>query len=971
MGSYSNSRQRKKSGASKKIGLVLVFAMLVMATLCLVAPKFAVSKFFLGTFGLIFFPMCLFGVLLGLAMYKNFEFTMERKNAVYLGMSVLCLALLLHTIFSGAILNSLKVTDYSAFGEYLKHTYTQTYGITVGGVVLGTICYLFIGLIGKIASSIVFAIGLVVFLSLTIDYYINIKSFYEASLSRKNSYARNETNYLSSAQSGDTIASGLQGAEVGEAPPTKTRDSSYVGLYSPDAKTEDNAYNFSPNSIIDDNTGEPKQRYTEPEPEDNLSPTEKAMKVLYGGADYASYKKEEEEPTLALDEKANSKFDTGKFSSPNEYINYKYSPKLFDSPFDDKKQDADAGAEPEDNYFAPTANLLDDAESAEEETESGDADSSAFTTPNTSAFDFLNNTSAGDEEAEPEEEEVPENNAFNFSTLGNLDAERTERRQSIPRENLSRQDYTSRRQENFGINPRRENEQLKMPIMAKPKFYIQEKDYKYNAPPTSLLENNSDDISTYGGNYEQRSRDLEQVLSSFKIDAKVSAVTRGPAVTQYELTMPFGVSVKRILGFDSDIAAAMRSKNGVRIEAPILGKNAVGVEVPNDVRSKVGLRELLESKEFTSSTAALPVAIGKNISGEVVVKSLPKMVHLLIAGATGSGKSIFMHSLILGLMFKSSPKQLRFIIIDPKRVEFSGYSGMPHMMLPNTVCECDKAINALGWAVKEMERRYDLLKEHAYQNIEDFNHSSLVKNGEEEQLPYIVIVIDELAELMMVGKREVEEKIQRIAQLGRASGIHMVIATQRPSTDVVTGTIKNNLPTRIAFSLSSYVDSRTILDEGGAEKLLGAGDMLLSAQDSNVNVRLQGGFMTMDEVRRVIKYIKENNECYFDEEIEKEIMSDKKEEVQVDEGSNDRNNNDFDELMPQALKLCMDTGGASINMIQRRFRVGYARAARIIDQMELAGFISPGNGSKLRTVYITNEQFEEMFGNKDDIPNGY
>ena len=501
--------------------------------------------------------------------------------------------------------------------------------------------------------------------------------------------------------------------------------------------------------------------------------------------------------------------------------------------------------------------------------------------------------------------------------------------------------------------------------MSKPKKYNQERDKKYNAPPTTLLELRSDDESSYGGDYQAKSVALEQVLSSFNIDAKVSNVVRGPAVTQYELSMPYGTSVKKILSYDSDIAAALMSRGGVRIEAPILGKNAVGVEVPNDKRSTVGLREMLESKEFQSSTVNLPIVVGKGISGEVVVKSLPKLVHCLVAGSTGSGKSIFLHSVILSLMFKCSPSQLRFIMIDPKRVEFTSYSGMPHMMLPNAVCECDKAINALGWAVKEMDRRFKKLQQYKVQNIQDFNHCQAVtETHEEEPMAYLVIVIDELNDLMMVGKKEVEEKITRLAQLGRASGIHMIIATQRPSADVITGTIKNNLPTRVAFSLGSSVDSRVILDETGAEKLLGAGDMLLSPQDSNTTIRLQGGFMSMDEVRKVVEYIKDHNDSYFDEELEKEILADKKEESGGSEGSGnyDPSAPDLDELLPAALKLCIETGGASINMVQRRFRVGYARAARIIDQMELAGYISQGNGSKLRTVHISMSEFKEKFG---------
>ena len=289
----------------------------------------------------------------------------------------------------------------------------------------------------------------------------------------------------------------------------------------------------------------------------------------------------------------------------------------------------------------------------------------------------------------------------------------------------------------------------------------------------------------------------------------------------------------------------------------------------------------MESPEFQNFKGPLPVAIGKNISGEVVIKSLPKMVHCLVAGSTGSGKSVFLHSLIMSLMFKHSPDELRFIMIDPKRVEFSRYNRMPHLMLPEVVTDCSKAVNALNWAVKEMERRFQLLMENECQKIDQYNALDKIRKGEEKRLPYLIIIVDELAELMGVAKKDVEGKIQRITQLGRACGIHMVVATQRPSVDVVTGVIKNNLPTRIAFALSSYVDSKTILDEAGAEKLLGQGDMLFSGQDSNQKIRLQGAYVSDEEIKAVLDYIKENNVSEYDEEVQNSIYAEPEKELSL------------------------------------------------------------------------------------------
>ena len=488
-------------------------------------------------------------------------------------------------------------------------------------------------------------------------------------------------------------------------------------------------------------------------------------------------------------------------------------------------------------------------------------------------------------------------------------------------------------------------------------------DSKYVAPDPRLLTTLSDDPAKYGGDTKEKSRILEETLESFRINAKVSNVVRGPSVTRYELQIPAGIPVRKISNYESNIAMTLMSKNGIRLELPIPGKNAVGVEIPNDTPCTVGLRDMVMSREFQSASGALPVAIGKNISGEYVVRSMAKMVHLLVAGSTGSGKSVFLHNLILSLMFKSSPDQLRFIMIDPKRVEFIVYNGMPHMMLPNVVTECDKAINALSWATKEMDRRYRMFNQHLVNDIESFNKCPEVTSGQEQKIPYIVIVIDELADLMMIGQKEVERHIQRIAQLGRACGIHLVIATQRPTVQVVTGTIKANLPTRVAFSLTSVIDSKTILDEGGAEKLIGKGDMLFSPQGAPQPIRLQAAFATLDEVKSIVNFLKEHNSSYFDEEVEKQIMSapeENNDSIQTSGGSDS-----VDEFFYPALRLFIETGTASTTMIQRRFGVGFARAARLVDQMEVKGYISPQNGSKKRNVYITMDQYREISGDID------
>lgn len=932
MGIYFKQKSKKKNSTSTII-LSLVLVILMLLLLPFTKP---VGTFIYGIFGVAIYFYLTFAVLVAIAIKLGRKFYMSVKNIIYLSLSFLFLACLLHASFFGSVVNFVGDHKLSSFGDIIKCVVNGDAGLTVGGLVVTLVSYPFISLLGVVGASLMFGIFTVIFVGLTIDYYINLKSFYDKQRVRRQSYINSE-----SLPSSDTIEGNL--AMVGmtsDIAPKKIDNTDYEAYFNHEIEEQNE---FEGDSILN-----------------NDEMIEEDAKPRYvSGIDFGVLPTSDEN-NLSNDELATSKYDPDKFVSPEEYIKYPYVPNIFNN----KKEDEE-----------PLVFDGEDCISPEEEPEDKEVETPlmGYQNPNSPfVFNTLeNNFASGNdrvrrfEEREPRIREDHSESPFvgytpsEFNGESRLGERRVERSERDISAGISIENPLT-------FAPKQTPQQTEMPgVRNKPKKYQQEQDQRYNAPPTSLLTARPDDPTKYGSDYEEKSRALENVLSSFKIDAKVTGVTRGPSVTQYELTMPFGISVKRVLAYDGDIAATLRSKKGIRIEAPIAGKNAVGVEVPNDTPSTVGLRELLESPEFKNTKAALPFAVGKNISGETIIKSLPKMVHMLVAGSTGSGKSVFLHSILLSLMYKCSPSQLRFILIDPKRVEFTIYSGMPHMMLPNAVSNCDKAINALGWAVKEMERRFDTFQTLSVQNIEDYNHCQQVKSGEYPKIPYIVIVIDELNELMMTGKKEVEEKITRLSQLGRASGIHMIIATQRPSADVVTGTIKNNLPTRVAFALQSGIDSRVILDEMGAEKLLGRGDMLMAPYDDNVTSRLQGAFMSMDEVRQVVKYIKDNNESYFDEEVAKEILAEKPVPQEEGGGGSSIAGNlepDADELLPAALKLCIDTGGASINMVQRRFRVGYARAARIIDQMELAGYISPGNGSKLRTVYMTLNEYHEKFG---------
>lgn len=482
------------------------------------------------------------------------------------------------------------------------------------------------------------------------------------------------------------------------------------------------------------------------------------------------------------------------------------------------------------------------------------------------------------------------------------------------------------------------------------------KPYKYTRPSLDLLTTVSDDLSIFNEETPRKRVALENALESFGIPAKVQNVVIGPTVTRYEIQMPEGISVKRVLSLDADIAYALSAK-GIRIEAPVPGRSVVGIEVPNSKIAKVSIKDVLSSKEFTLSPSPLTFALGKDITNGVKVCNLQKMPHLLVAGTTGSGKSVCLNSIIVSILYKAAPDEVKFIMIDPKQVELSMYEGLPHMITPKVITDPTKAVNALQWAVDEMERRFNLISDERVRNIDEYNKIDKVLQNKVKKMPYIVIIFDEFADFMSVAKNEIEDKIRRLAGKARAAGIHLILATQRPSTDVVTGTLKANLPARIAFKVASRIDSEVILGATGAEKLLGYGDMLYKPTDSSMT-RIQGCFIDTPETKDFVNFIIENNEEIFDEEAFNAINNPGK----STNGGGGDGNNGVDPLLPQALKICIDNGVASTTMVQRKLSIGYPRAARIVDQMEERGYISSAEGSKQRSVYISIEEFYAIFG---------
>lgn len=473
---------------------------------------------------------------------------------------------------------------------------------------------------------------------------------------------------------------------------------------------------------------------------------------------------------------------------------------------------------------------------------------------------------------------------------------------------------------------------------------VENKDYKL--PSLELLKfPNNKQVTNENETIYENARKLERTFQSFGVKAKVTKVHRGPAVTKYEVYPDMGVKVSKIVSLSDDLALALAAKD-IRIEAPIPGKSAVGIEVPNSEVAVVTLREVLDSKANNHPEEKLLIGLGRDITGEAVLARLNKMPHLLVAGATGSGKSVCINGIITSILMRAKPHEVKLMMIDPKMVELNVYNGVPHLLTP-VVTDPKKASQALKKVVNEMERRYELFAHSGTRNIEGYNEYVKQHNEQSEakqpELPYIVVIVDELADLMMVASSDVEDAIMRLAQMARAAGIHLIIATQRPSVDVITGVIKANIPSRIAFAVSSQTDSRTILDTGGAEKLLGRGDMLFVPIGASKPVRVQGAFLSDDEVEKIVEYVVAQQKAQYQEDMIPQDVQETKQEIE-------------DNLYDEAVQLVVDMQTASVSMLQRRFRIGYTRAARLIDAMEMNGVVGPYEGSKPREVLVKDIQ---------------
>lgn len=933
------NEKKNNLSTTKKWGIILTVIASVGYSGLFIGFLGFLKSFLLGIFGLFAYVLFMGMYFVAGLFLKNKKFEISKRYILLLSLALFSILAIFHMAFSSG-------ANFSSYFAYLGSIYSIKNSI--GGLLLGLFVYPFQKLLG-FGAYVLFGILLIVCVALIADYLSNMNGFKEMdNFLLNHKHKKYESNgkipvikqeikpiKLEIDEQEKTAPVGLQ-AEIEKEETQKDIAMKKLGL----------------DQIKNKSFGSVSQYNNQKSGLSNLNSNSVSNSNLKSNLD---------EPIFLAD----------KSNSYNLNSNNKFKPEDFSQSFgyniraNEVRRKEPSNNEKNIQFLQATLGIKPKVDATSTKTEEMQTeDEKKFFNPSSykqNYYEPTQNQNLNENVEQVEEQHFEQKNEeikpIEFSS-NEINLEELTNKYQLPKELQLDINNQKKRLSQFNLNKKDEYEDDEQEVKPKKKQLKR----VYIKPPMELLNSISTNPEEYGEDSEAKASAIERTLENFKIPVKLEDITIGPSVTRYEYSMPEGISVNKVYSYQNDIAMAVASKRGVRIEAPIPGKKTFGIEVPNEHIATVALRDILDTNEFNGNKSLTTFGLGKEISGSIRVCDIAKMPHLLIAGSTGSGKSVCLNCLIISLLYRASPEDLRFILIDPKRVEFTLYNNLPHLLLPKVVTEPDKAISALTWAVNEMERRYSLFENSQVKNLAEYNKTWEVTEGETPKLPVIVIVIDEVSDLMMQSKKDVEEKIARLAQKARAAGIHLVLATQRPSVDVITGTIKNNFPSRIAFCLTSVADSRTILDAGGAEQLLGKGDMLYAPQDASEPIRIQGCFVSDDEVKSVVDFIKENNSGSFDEEIENKINKIKN----ANNGSLSMDDNGFDPLVPDVLKQFIMTGMASTSFIQRRFRVGYNRAGTIIDQLTNAKFISPSDGSnRPRSVYLTREQYNQIFGDTD------
>jgi len=987
MAIYKLNSKKKKEGSSraKKItGFSMIGASsLVFLFMTGIVP--VIQRFLLGVFGVFGFPLCIVMFVIGLALVNNRKYVMPKRYTICLILSVFFVLCILQLIVVG----NNKVTtpegtkETMKFFKYMAKNYSCHNGWTAAGFLVGIFTTIILYIATIWGSFIIYALALVICVALMIDSLNhmrkNASTMGTVSVQIKDAANKKKGAVEAPAASQpeekvenvNVVLDGnlkAQEQKVEEKPLTAKQ---ILGL----DKKRNKAYEYDEKTSHMKSVNVPKKTAPEPEKPKSLkeiilTPPEididEYFKNIRRGNDTPA--KEEIEATVKQMKQETMEINPSKvvhddeFKPDNSPIIRRTLPQVqaaeLTSAADDILRSVIQEEKEENPDFYENVEIEPPVNSERDMIDrlpSRD-NSGSFDRSDRDGFDRKDLRMEDDSAQEDQggKSEQSERASFDRNRFMRLD------RGPVTQEDKDARDAFNRDFDRISrVNGTLSREQ--QPIAAEEEELPPEP-YIYEKPSLDLITTESVDLSTLNDEVAEKRVALENALEMFGVPAKVQGVVVGPAVTRYELEMPQGVSVSKIKSHVDDIAYALAAEGAIRVEAPVPGKSVVGIEVPNASIATISLRDILQSSEFKQASSPLTFAIGKDITGRVVCANMQKLTHLLVAGATGSGKSVCLNAIILSIIYKASPEDVKIVLIDPKRVEFSSYEALPHLIMPKIVCDTQKAISTLSWAVDEMEKRFEILGNARVKNIDEFNQTSDVLSGKKRKMPFLVIIVDELADLMMTGKKEVEEKVCRLAQKARAAGIHLILATQRPSVDVITGLIKSNFPSRISFSVTSAVDSMTILDRVGAEKLLGKGDMLYFPNGAKDPSRIQGCFIGTTEINNIVDFVRDSNEPRFDKSIEEKINNPNSGNGGSGAGGK---NDDLDPLLPQVLKASIDAKVASATMIRRRFAIGYPRAARIIDQMEEAGYISSADGVKPRTVYISEEEFNQIFGDVD------
>ena len=933
----SNKLNHRKKKIKLGIALISIFSVLLLLV------SFNLFKIFsiivLGSIGLLFYPLCLFFILLGILILCNKTINVSR-SIIVLSILWLCFFVLIMQLATS------NPNDIG-YGEYLVNIFK--YDISAGGVLFGLILYPLHYLTHTLAMYILLSVVLVVITAFLID-KIRLR-FKAKEILTVSDISSNEIHNVEMDEEYEEVA--LSSSTSDSIKNSQIDDDIFIADEDSDEREEAKSIlGLSNNRTIRDleNIVEASNKTPDVEEieinntkpniivheEDNLDFNINKYVISKSPKDLEAElekKKDEERKKAALDYLNISK---GKFTAKNQ-------PKGFDNV---TVKDTQTSPPPINESYA-TSLIQQTAENNDRlniarnmqsfNSSTGSIDKNELYDNNLTKKSFESGSFT------PQQIVVP-NIQSNFSTPKKA-------------QEVYSGEFNSNIVEASGFRPVQVS--MNEPPKPKPVQKIYKKPPAYIKPPVDLLVKHSSQIENDEKLILEKSEKIVKTLENFKINTRVIDAIKGPTFTRYELQMAPGISVNSISPKIADLSMALESS--CRVQIPIPGKNAFGIEVPNKKRMTVGLRDIIESSNFQSSKSPLTIALGKDISNECKTACIDKMVHTLVAGSTGSGKSVCLHTILISLLYKVGPDMLKLLLVDPKMVEFPMYNNLPHMLIPNAITDCDKAVQALSWLVDEMERRYKRLNSVCVRNIEDYNNCSEVLSGQLPKMFYIVMVFDEVGDYMTIAKKEIEEKIVRLAAKSRACGIHLILTTQRPTTDVITGTIKANLPSRIAFAVSSYQDSKTILDGSGAEYLLGMGDMLFLPKGTNDTDRIQCAYLSDQEIKSVINFVKENNETDFDEEIVDQMFN-KKEGFDPTNGAEEM----FDPMLKECLKYFIKAKKASASSLQGYFAMGYPKANKIVLQMEKAGFVSPQDHNGRRTLYITEQEFAERFGEEID-----